>query len=240
MARFVPALGLLALGLAMTGCGGGGGATPSSPGGVTPSASGGTLSADASKKVPGCPPSSPGTYHEGLPGVGLPLCPEITLQIAGGHMISAADTGSSPPPQGFALVYAADGTFLYADSHASPLRKGAAMEVDVLTVPQTSQHLEDYEWDIFGDHRSSFFVNVLQLRSIQQVDSRYVIPGATPSYFLLDGNGNNLGPVTNTHGLDVPLTQFATAKPPLTLLTFSNTTAEYQLHCGDCWEVLFH
>lgn len=76
-----------------------------------------------------------------------------------------------------------------------------------------SQHLEDYEWDLYGGN-SAFLVNVLQLRSIQQVDSSYIISGAMPSYFLVDGNGNQLTHVTNTHGLDIALTQFANAKRP--------------------------
>jgi hypothetical protein len=148
---------------------------------------------------------------------------------------------SSPPDDGEALVFAADGTFLYDDDRPARFRSNAAMELDVVTVPPV-RRVESYQWALYGDSSVTRHGPwVLRLRSAQEVGANFVVPGATPSFFISDGKGTILAGVTNTHGFDIPISrivQLANAPRPITLLTFTTTTPESV--CGQCWEALLH
>jgi hypothetical protein len=181
------------------------------------------------RHVPGCPPTTPGTIAQAN-------CPEILLKIVGGRMLTTGEGRSTPPDDGFALLFAADGTFLYDESQAQPLRHGAAMEVDVLTVPAV-RNIDQYQWALYHQTAPGHGPFVNRLRSVQEIARTFVVPGTTPSFFVSNGAGNG-GTVSNTHGSNVPLSFAANTPTPLTLLSFSTQTTESR--CGQCWEVLWH
>lgn len=217
----------------LSACGGGGGSTPLPASALSPDVAGAGRTV-AGAPIAGCPPAVAGEY--------APVtCPDITLKVVGGRTIAAKGGASSPPAGGWALVFAGDGTFLYADDRAKRLRRGAAMELDVLTDPVVRK-IESYEWTLWHSAGTTLpRPFIVQLRSVAEIAPNDVVPAETPSFSVSDGTGAIELALPSTTGVDVPLSQYGwlTAAPePLTLLTF--TTQTPQSLCGNCWVALLH
>jgi hypothetical protein len=211
----------------LTACGGGGANVPA---GTVPESAADTRSID--RHIAGCPPATPGTIAQSN-------CREILLKVVGGRMLTESDAFSRPPDDGHAIFFAADGTFLYAEQRRHRIRRDAAMELDVLTVPVVTD-IKRYQWALYHQlpsPRHGPFVNRLQ--GVQEIGVTFIVPGTVPSFFVSDGAGSG-GTVSNTHGFNDPVSPpFEPTSPsPLTLLTFSTQTTESV--CGQCWEVLWH
>jgi hypothetical protein len=219
--------------IAFPACGGGvnvpdAGARTLADSAATMTESAGSLNLD--RHVAGCPPSTPGTIAQST-------CPEILIKVVGGRMLTQSDAVSTPPDDGDAILFAADGTFLYAEKHAGRIRRHAAMELDVRTEPSVA-NIEQYQWALYHQQpspRHGPFVN--RLKSVQEIGLTFLVPGTTPSYFASDGTGSG-GTVGNTHGFNRPLSFLPNTALPITLLMFSTQTTESV--CGQCWEVLWH
>ena len=210
-------------------CGGGSVVAPVTTGAAQAAAAATIPVTAASSATAGCPPSTPDTLTSGNG-------PEVLLKIVGGGA-AARDRGEPNAAGAVDLYFAADGSFLEARRGDNRPPRGAAMELDVRTVPDVSD-LRKYQWALYHQATTPLAPFVLALASVQEIPPSYVVPATVPSYLVTDGAGNVLNGVANTHGLSVALSYPSSTPRPITLLTFASTTPES--HCGNCWEVLWH
>lgn len=214
-----------------TACGGGGGGT------VVPTALAGAGLAPASTdRTAGCPPASPGFE----PLASLTTCPSTSLFVVGGRAV-AGDNRTRANQTQIALLFDAQGNFLYATDRSDAVRHGSAFELDVRTDPATapSALVQDL-WTLrLRPNNFPGFAWGLQFRAVFEASGDSVAePSPWVPYFVYDGNGQMIY-AEEVFLFPQPPFQIPPGTPrPVTVLQFVSSPA--QSHCGDCFLVLFH
>jgi hypothetical protein len=228
--------------LALTACGGGGGSalTPAPGTGDT------ALTAQGAARAPQ-PTPTPGFFAPVLPSY-------ILLEVVGGG--ARPQSGfASPPRDGYALAFDANGGLVRALRGPGRFPADAAYELDVLTTqPNLVQYpLTPYEpnvpfekqgWILLGGRfdltgQGVAFTNpwALRLKSVEQLPQGATIDaGSVPTPFLAwnTSTGALLGDFFDQ---TFPGLTFTATVPSTVMFTASGWP---QSHCGNCWMILEH
>jgi hypothetical protein len=219
---------LVAFVFALSACSGTGSTMLSPPAAPAAPQPAGSLSTLAS-----CPPTTPG-FHQAA----SQTCPDVVLRIVSGRTLTASDTQANVRTGTVALLFDADGNFLYAEQQVAALRLQPRYELDVLDTADVD-NIAKYQWTLYHQATPPLAPFAVHLASVQQLSGDQVsLPGSVSSYLVADGAGNTLATVTDTMGFPVNFLVPAGRPHPLTLLTF--TTSVPQSHCGNCWVTLQH